>query len=70
MAEEPVIRKSIKLPYNHMLTVSATPWTIRRTAIAILPWAVVLALPSGTKMRASVATVASRFSPLIKQRIR
>lgn len=70
MAEEPVIRHSIKLPYDHMLTVRATPWTIKRTAFALLPWALVLALPANSKPRASVAAIASRFSPLLKQRIR
>jgi hypothetical protein len=69
MAEEPVIRRSIKLPYDHMLTVRATPWTIKRTAFALLPWAVVLALPANSRTRASIAMIASRFSPLLRQRI-
>ena len=68
--EEPVIRKSFKLPYDHMLTVRATPWTIKRTAFAVLPWAIVLALPGNSKPRASIAAIATRFSPLFKQTIR
>lgn len=70
MADEPVIRYSIKLPYDHMLTVRATPWTINRTAFALLPWALVLALPAHSRARASIALLASRFSPLLRQRIR
>jgi hypothetical protein len=70
MAEEPVIRTSIKLPYDHMLTIRATPWTIKRTALALLPWAVVMALPKNSTPRASLTAIASRFSPLLKQRIR
>ena len=67
---EPVIRKSFKLPREHMLTIRATPWTIRKTAFALLPWAIVMATPQGSKVRSSVAAAATHFSPLIRQRIR
>ena len=67
---DPVIRKSFKVPQNHMLTVRATPWPITKTAIALLPWAIVMATPQGSKMRTSIAAIATRFSPLLRQRIR
>jgi hypothetical protein len=67
---EPVITKSFHLPKEHVLTIRATPWTITKTAAALLPWAIVLATPQGSKMRTSVGAIATRFSPLIRQRIR
>jgi hypothetical protein len=67
---EPVIRKSFQLPREQVLTIRATPWTIGKTALAVLPWAIVMATPQGSRMRSSVAAIATRFSPLIRQRIR
>lgn len=66
MPNEPVIRKTINLPYDYRFTFQATPWTIRRTLILLVPWAIVAMLPSGKPSKTATA-IASKISPFVKQ---
>lgn len=66
MATEPIIRKTIHLPYDYTFTFQATPWTIKRTFIMLVPWAIVAMAPAGRKSKFATA-IASKVSPLVKQ---
>lgn len=69
MAIDPILKKTIELPYNYTFTVQATPWTIRRTFFKLLPWALVVMLPAGRRSRVA-SLLATRISPLFKQNFR
>lgn len=67
MEPEPVFEKSISLPMGYVLTARATPATVRRTIIHLVPWALYAMLPPGRRAKMALA-VARRFSPLVKQK--
>ncbi|HZP57773.1 MAG TPA: hypothetical protein VFC53_09505 [Dehalococcoidia bacterium] len=70
MAPEPIFEKSWEIrPIGYTLSVRARPSTIRRTVVALLPWALYAALPEGRLARGAFA-LAKRVSPLAKQKIR
>jgi hypothetical protein len=70
MAQEPIFEKTFELPMDYVFTFRATPATIRRTAIRLLPWAIVAMLPSGTRQSRLAIGAATRFSPWARQRLR
>ncbi len=70
MEPEPIFEKTISLPMGYVLTARARPSTIRRTAIKLLPWALVFALPKGNRIGKIAIAAATRISPMVKQRIR
>lgn len=70
MAQEPIYEKTIELPMDYTFTLRATPATIRRTAIRLLPWAVVAMLPAGSRKARLAIGVATRISPWVRQRLK
>lgn len=70
MEPEPIFEKTISLPLGYVLTARARPSTIRRTAIRLLPWALVFAMPKGNRVGKVALAVAMRVSPLVKEKIR
>lgn len=66
MPTDPILRKTISLPYDYRFTIQATPWSIRRTFIMLIPWAIVAMAPSGRPSKMATA-VASKVSPFVKQ---
>lgn len=68
MANEPIIKKTFDLPYNHVISVRVTPWTVKRTVIKLLPWALVAMIPAGTRKTKWLRGAATFVSPLMKQR--
>ena len=70
MANEPIYEKTVELPMEYVVTFRATPSTIRRTIIRLLPWAIVAMTPSGGRRARIVSSVANRISPLVRQKLR
>jgi hypothetical protein len=70
MDPEPIFERSIEIkPMGFTLSFRARPSTVRRTIIALLPWAVYVALPQG-RMSKIALVAARRLSPMVKQNIR
>ena len=69
MPQEPIYEKTIPLPLGYVFTARARPSTIRRTAIRLLPWALVAMAPAGRGSKIA-QSVAKRLSPLAKYTIR
>jgi hypothetical protein len=69
MANEQIIEKTINLPMGYVFVARARPSTIKRTAIKLLPWAIVAMLP-GKKQTSVAMAIAKRLSPLSKYKIR
>lgn len=70
MQPDPVFEKSIEIrAIGYTFSVRARPSTVRRTLLALLPWALFVAVPRGRAARAAFA-VANRLSPLVSQKIR
>ncbi|HEY8172302.1 MAG TPA: hypothetical protein VIH21_04380 [Dehalococcoidia bacterium] len=69
MEPEPVFEKSVDLPFGFVFTARARPSTVRRTALRLVPWALVLAVPSG-RMTKFALIAAKRLSPMMKQKVR
>ncbi len=63
---EPILEKTFELPLDYTLTFRATPRSIARTVIRLLPWAVVAMLPAGKRPARIATAVASRISPLAR----
>lgn len=70
MEPEPIFEKTISLPMGYVITARARPSTIRRTAIKLLPWALVVAMPKAGLARKVALAAAMRVSPMVKERIR
>ena len=70
MEPEPIFEKTIALPMGYVITARARPSTIRRTAVKLLPWALVIALPQGGLLRKVALSAAMRFAPMVKQKLR
>lgn len=70
MEPEPIFEKTISLPMGYVITARARPSTIRRTAIRLLPWALVMAMPQASLPRRIALAAAMRLSPMVKERIR
>ena len=64
--DEPIIEKSIRLPYGYAFTARARPSAVKTTILHLLPWAVYVAIPAGGRMKRIAYWAANRFSPLIK----
>ena len=69
MPQEPIYEKTIALPLGYVFTARARPSSIRRTAIRLLPWAIVAMTPAGRGSKIA-RSVAKRLSPLAKYKIR
>lgn len=69
MPQDPIYEKTLSLPFGYVFTARARPSTIRRTAIRLLPWALVAMAPAGRGSKIA-QSVARRVSPLAKYRIR
>jgi hypothetical protein len=69
MPQEPIYEKTIPLPLGYVFTARARPSSIRRTALRLLPWALVAMAPAGRASNIS-QSVAKRVSPLAKYKIR
>lgn len=69
MPQEPIYEKTITLPLGYVFTARARPSSIRRTAIRLLPWAIVAMTPAGRGSKIA-QSVAKRLSPLAKYKIR
>lgn len=67
MQPEPIFEKSFELPLGYSFTARARPSTIRRTALRLLPWALVVAMPQGRAAKIAIV-LATRFSPMLKQK--
>jgi hypothetical protein len=70
MAQEPIIEKTFELPLDYVFTLRATPATIRRTAVRLLPWAIVAMLPAGSKKSRMAISAATRLSPWVRQSLK
>jgi hypothetical protein len=69
MSPEPIYEKTVTLPLGYVFTARARPSSIRRTALRLLPWALVAMAPAGLASKIS-RSVAKRLSPLAKYKIR
>ena len=69
MPQEPLFEKTFALPLGYMFTARARPSSIRRTAIKLLPWALVAMAPAGRTSRIA-QSLAKRLSPMAKYKIR
>jgi hypothetical protein len=69
MPQEPIYEKTVLLPLGYVFTARARPSSIRRTALRLLPWALVAMAPAGRGSNIS-QSVAKRVSPLAKYKIR
>ena len=69
MPQEPLYEKSFALPLGYVFTARARPSSIRRTAIKLLPWALVAMAPAGRTSRIA-QSLAKRLSPMAKYKIR
>ena len=69
MPQEPLYEKTFALPLGYMFTARARPSSIRRTAIKLLPWALVAMAPAGRTSRIA-QSLAKRLSPMAKYKIR
>ena len=69
MPQEPIYEKTFALPLGYVFTARARSSSIRRTAIRLLPWALVAMAPAGRGSRVA-QSVARRLSPLAKYKIR
>lgn len=67
---EPILERTIELPLDYALTFRATPRSMKRTVIRLLPWALVAMLPAGKRPARIATAVASRLSPLARYGIR
>jgi len=70
MAADPILEKTLELPLDYTLTFRATPRTIRRTIVRLLPWAIVAMLPAGKRPTRIASALASRLSPLVRHSLR
>jgi hypothetical protein len=68
MASEPIIKRTIELPYDYVVSVQITPWTVKRTIFKLLPWALVAMAPAGTRKAKLIRRAALFVSPFMKQR--
>ncbi len=68
MPQEPIYEKTINLPLGYAFTARARASTIRRTAIKLLPWAIVAMTPAGRGSKIA-QSFAKRVSPLAKYKI-
>ena len=69
MPQEPLYEKTFALPLGYMFTARARPSSIRRTAIKLLPWALVAMAPAGRTSRIA-QSLAKRLSPMAKYKIK
>ena len=69
MPQEPIYEKTIALPLGYVFTARARPSSIRRTAIKLLPWALVAMAPAGRTSRVA-QSLAKRLSPMAKYKIK
>ena len=69
MPQEPLYEKTIALPLGYVFTARARPSSIRRTAIKLLPWALVAMAPAGRASRVA-QSLAKRLSPMAKYKIK
>jgi hypothetical protein len=69
MPQEPIYEKTIALPLGYVFTARARPSSIRRTAIKLLPWALVAMAPAGRTSKFA-QSMAKRLSPMAKYKIR
>ena len=69
MPQEPIYEKTIPLPLGYSFTARARASTMRRTAIKLVPWALVAMLPAGRGAKIAML-VAKRITPLAKYKIR
>jgi hypothetical protein len=70
MAQEPVYERAIDLPFDYVVTLRATPATVRRTLLRLLPWALVAMTPGGGRRARIALAAARRLSPLVRLRLR
>ena len=68
MPQDPIYEKTIALPLGYVVTARARPSSIRRTALRLLPWALVAMTPVGRGSKIALL-VAKRLSPLAKYKI-
>lgn len=65
---EPIYERTFTLPLGYSFTARARPFSVRRTVVKLLPWAIVAALPTGRPT--NIATkLARRTSPLTKYKL-
>lgn len=69
MDTDPIIERSVPLPFGYVITARARPSSVKRTVIHLLPWALYVMLPQGRAAKIAHA-VARRTSPLVKQKMR
>ena len=69
MANDPIVEKTIALPMDYVFTARIRPSSVKRTAVRLLPWAVVAMLP-GTRQTKVARAVATRLFPLSRYKIR
>ena len=70
MPTEPIVKKTLELPFDYTITFRASPHTIRKTIFRLLPWAIVAMLPGSSRSSRIVKRAATFVSPLVKQRMR
>ena len=70
MPTEPIVKKTLELPFDYTVTFRASPHTIRKTIFRLLPWAIVAMLPGSGRPSRMVKRAATFVSPLVKQRMR
>ena len=68
--DEPVFEKSLNLPFRYVITARLRPSTIKSTALHLLPWALYMAAPGGSKLKTAAFWAANRAAPLMKQKPR
>lgn len=69
MPDDQFFEKTIPLPMDYVFTARIRPASVKRTAIRLLPWALVAMLP-GKRQTKIASAVARRLSPLYKYAIR
>jgi lipopolysaccharide biosynthesis protein len=67
--DDQYFEKTIPLPMSYVFVAWIRPATIKRTAIRLLPWALVAMLP-GKRQTKVAAAIARRLSPLYRYAIK
>lgn len=69
MADEQYFEKTVHLPLDYVFVARIRPASVKRTAIRLLPWAVVAMLP-GKRQTKVASAIAKKLSPLYRYAIR
>ena len=69
MPDAQSFEKTISLPMDYVFVARIRPASVKRTAIRLLPWALVAMLP-GKRQTKVASALARRLSPLYKYAIR